>query len=661
MAIDSNSGRIAEGTRLWEASAERKARSNISRYLAWLNDTRRLEFSSYGDLWRWSVTEIEDFWASLWDYFDVRANRPYDHVLTERRVPGAGWFPGAELNYAEHLLRRDDDHPALISQSELRPLTTVTYRQLRREVASVAGGLRALGVTKGERVVALMPNIPETAVGMLATTSIGAIWASCSPEFGTRSVVDRFRQIEPRVLLAVDGYRYRGRDHRCLKAVEEIQQALPTLEHTVLVPYLSEDPDLSGLAGAVLWRDLAMPEKDLQFEQVSFEHPLWVLYSSGTTGLPKAIVHGHGGILLEHMKTLSLHMDLTPEDRFFWFTTTGWMMWNLLLGGLALGSTVVLFDGDPAHPDLGTLWRLAQDAGISYFGGSAPYIQACMKAGIEPGIQFALDAVRGIGCTGAPLPPEGFRWVYDKVNSNVHLGSYSGGTDMCTGFVGPSPLLPVYAGQIQCRTLGALVEAYDSEGRPLVDEVGELVISEPMPSMPLRLWNDPGGKRYRESYFDMYPGVWRHGDWIKITREESCAIYGRSDSTLNRSGVRMGTSEFYSVVEEMDEILESLVIDTGHAGQEGRLLLFVVLKDGVSLDDRLMSAISAKLRTELSPRHVPDDIHAISEVPRTLNGKKIEVPVKHILAGSSVTEVASEGAIANPDSLRAFVNLAGTL
>ena len=657
MAIDSNSGRIVEGTHLWEASDERKAKSNISRYIGWLDDTRGLDFGSYSELWQWSVTEIEDFWASLWDFFEVKASSPYSQVLTERRMPGTRWFPGAKLNYAEHLLSRGDDHPVLISQSELRPLTTVTYRQLRDEVASIAGGLRALGVGKGDRVVAFMPNITETAVAMLATASIGAIWSSCSPEFGTRSVVDRLRQIEPRVLFAIDGYRYGGRDHSRLEAVKEIQRALPTLESTVIVPYLFGRPDLEGLSGVVLWDDLARPGSDLLFEQVPFEHPLWVLYSSGTTGLPKAIVHGHGGILLEHMKTLSLHMDLTPLDRFFWFTTTGWMMWNLLLGGLSLGSTVVLYDGDPGHPDLGALWRLAQDAGISYFGASAPYIQACMNASIEPGSQFDLNAVRGIGCTGAPLPPEGFRWVYDKVSPNVHLGSYSGGTDMCTGFVGPSPLLPVCAGQIQCRTLGALVEAYDAEGRPLVDDVGELVITEPMPSMPLRLWNDPDGSRYRESYFDMYPGIWRHGDWIKITGDESCAIYGRSDSTLNRSGVRMGTSEFYSVVEELDEVVDSLVIDTGHGGKEGRLLLFVVLQHGAALDDRLRSAIGAKLRAELSPRHVPDEIHQIEEVPRTLNGKKIEVPVKRILAGSPVPEAASEGAIANPESMRGFVNL----
>ena len=660
MSIRPDPNRIGEGTHLWEASAEQKVKSNVSQYMAWLNDTQGLEFHSYSDLWRWSVTEIEDFWQTLWIFFEVNASRSYDKVLTARLMPGAHWFPGAKLNYAEHLLARADDHLAIVSQSELRSLRSTTYRELRREVASVASGLRALGVGKGDRVASFMPNILETAVAMLATSSIGAIWSSCSPDFGPRSVVDRLQQIEPRVLFVVDGYRYSGRDYSLLKVVEEVQSDLRTLEHTVVVPYLARNPDLGDLSRVCLWADLKGPDTNLRFEQVPFEHPLWILYSSGTTGLPKAIVHGHGGVLLEHMKTLSLHMDLTSDDRFFWFTTTGWMMWNLLLSGLSLGSTVVLFDGDPSYSDLGTLWRLAQDAHVSYFGASAPYIQACMKAGIKPSKAFDLSTIRGVGCTGAPLPPEGFRWVYEDVNPDVHFGSYSGGTDMCTGFVGPSPLLPVCAGQIQCRTLGALVEAYDDQGHSLIDEVGELVITQPMPSMPLRLWGDHDGSLYRESYFEMYPSIWRHGDWIKITAEERCVIYGRSDSTLNRNGVRMGTSEFYGVVEEMDEITDSLVIDTGYGGREDRLLLFVVLKGGVVLDEPLRSAISAKLRVELSPRHVPDEIRVITEVPRTLNGKKIEVPVKRILTGSSVTEAVSEAAIANPDSLRVFVRLAGS-
>ena len=591
----------------------------------------------------------------------MKAHRPYTRVLAERRMPGARWFDGARLNYAEHALRRRDDHPALMVQSEIRPLAALTYRQLHEEVSLVAAGLRRLGVGKGDRVVAYMPNILETVVAFLATASIGAIWSASSPEFGTRSVVERFQQIEPTVLLAVDGYRYGVRDYSRIGAVGEIQRQLPTIVQTVVVPYLTERPPLDGLKDAIGWRELREEGHELEFEPVPFDHPLWVLYSSGTTGLPKPIVQGHGGILLEHQKTLSLHLDLTPEDRFFWFTTTGWMMWNLLVGGLLLGTTVLLYDGDPGYPDLGTLWRYAEQTGTTYFGVSAPYIQACMNAGMEPGKSYSLAGLKGIGSTGAPLTPDGFRWVYENVSPDVLLGSYAGGTDMCTGFVGPCPLLPVHAGEIQCRCLGARVEAYDHQGRPVVDQVGELVITEPLPSMPLYLWNDDGDRRYRESYFETFPGVWRHGDWIKITNRDTCVIYGRSDSTLNRGGVRMGTSEFYQIAEEMDEVLDSLVVDTGRVGAEGRLLLFLVLKQGAELDDDLRGRIGRRLRVELSPRHVPDEIHALPEVPRTLNGKKLEVPVKRVLMGTPVDEAISQDAMSNPQSLDYFVELAGYL
>ena len=661
MKRDSRRRRVAEADLLWEPSQERRSRSNMTRFLAWLRDNRGLTFDTYRELWQWSVTDLEGFWASIWEYFEVKAHRPYTRVLAERRMPGARWFDGARLNYAEHALRRRDDHPALMVQSEIRPLAALTYRQLHEEVSLVAAGLRRLGVGKGDRVVAYMPNILETVVAFLATASIGAIWSASSPEFGTRSVVERFQQIEPTVLLAVDGYRYGGRDYSRIGAVGEIQRQLPTIVQTVVVPYLTERPPLDGLKDAIGWRELREEGHELEFEPVPFDHPLWVLYSSGTTGLPKPIVQGHGGILLEHQKTLSLHLDLTPEDRFFWFTTTGWMMWNLLVGGLLLGTTVLLYDGDPGYPDLGTLWRYAEQTGTTYFGVSAPYIQACMNAGMEPGKSYSLAGLKGIGSTGAPLTPDGFRWVYEKVSPDVLLGSYAGGTDMCTGFVGPCPLLPVHAGEIQCRCLGARVEAYDHQGRPVVDQVGELVITEPLPSMPLYLWNDDGDRRYRESYFETFPGVWRHGDWIKITNRDTCVIYGRSDSTLNRGGVRMGTSEFYQIAEEMDEVLDSLVVDTGRVGAEGRLLLFLVLKQGAELDDDLRGRIGRRLRVELSPRHVPDEIHAIPEVPRTLNGKKLEVPVKRVLMGTPVDEAISQDAMSNPQSLDYFVELAGYL
>ncbi len=645
---------------LWEPTEQDRARANMTRYLTWLKDVKVRAFASYDELWRWSVTDPEGFWASIWEFFEVLAHRPYTRVLADRRVMGAQWFPGAELNYAEHALRRRDGHPAVLFRSEDRPLTRLTYADLYSQTAAVAASLRRLGVGRGDRVAAYMPNIPETLVAFLATASIGAIWSSCPPEFGTRSVVDRFRQIEPRVLFAVDGYRYNGQSFDRTTAVAEIRRQLPTLEATVMVPSLSAQPTPQAARDMRLWQDLfdQAQEPALTFEPVPFDHPLWILYSSGTTGLPKAIVHGHGGVLLEMLKSLALHLDLGQDDRFFWFTTTGWMMWNFLVSGVLLGTTIVLYDGSPTYKDIRTLWRLADEAGVTYFGTSASFILSCMKAGISPSKECDFGHLRALGSTGAPLPPEGFRWVYEHVKRNLQLGSISGGTDVCTAFLQSCPLLPVYAGEIQCRGLGAKVEAFDEQGRPRIGEVGELVITEPLPSMPLRFWNDPDGRRYRESYFETYPGVWRHGDWVTITPRGSCVVHGRSDSTLNRGGVRMGTSEFYRVVEEMPAVLDSLVVDTGQLGREGQILLFLVLKDGAHLDDTLKAQIRAKLRTELSPRHIPNEIYAIAEVPHTLNGKKLEVPVKRILSGVPAEKAVSPDAMANPQSLHFFVQLA---
>jgi len=656
-------GSVAEGTLLWRPAEEDRARTVMTRYLNWLKRTKGRAFDSYDDLWRWSVTDLEGFWATIWEFLEIKAHRPYSRILADRQVFGARWCPGAELNYAEHALRRRDGHPAVLFRSEDRPLATLTYAELHRQVAAVAAALRRLGVCRGDRVVAYMPNIPEALVAFLATASLGAIWSSCPPEFGIRSVVDRFKQIEPRVLFAVDGYRYQGKTFDRIEAVAEIQRQLHTLEATVRVPYLTGDSAAEGLHGVHRWQDIfADPHApDLAFEPVPFEHPLWVVYSSGTTGPPKAIVHGHGGVLLEHLKALALHMDLGPEDRFFWFTTTGWMMWNMLIGGLLVGAAAILYDGSPAYPDIRALWRLAEETGMTYFGTSAPFILACMKAGISPGREFDLGRLRGLGSTGAPLPPEGFQWVYDHVGSDLLLGSISGGTDVATAFVLSCPLLPVHAGEIQCRGLGAKVEAFDEQGRPAIDTVGELVITEPMPSMPLFFWNDPEMRRYHASYFEMYPEIWRHGDWIKITPRGSCVIYGRSDSTLNRGGVRIGTSELYRVVEEMPEVLDSLVVDTGQLGREGRLLLFVVLRERTQLDEALRSRIRKKLRGELSPRHAPDEIYAIDEVPRTINGKKLEVPVKRILTGTPAEKAVSPDAMSNPQILRVFVELAASL
>jgi len=649
-----------EGTLLWEPSEELKENANISRYMRWLEDEKGLSFDDYGELWEWSVVEIEEFWASIWEYFEVEASRPYEKVLTEREMSGARWFEGTELNYAEHVFRRArPEEPAVLHQSEIRPLGKVTWQELEGKVASLAAGLKELGVARGDTVGAYVPNVPEALVSFLACASLGAIWSSCSPDFGVESVVDRLAQIEPRVLFAIDGYRYGGKDHDRIETLARLQEEIPSLEKTVLLPYLEEEPDTSGLENVVLWDELLSGHEgaELRFEQVPFDHPLWVLYSSGTTGLPKAIVQGHGGILLEHLKKLYLHVDLGPEDKFFWFTTTGWMMWNLLVSGLLCGSTVLLYDGNPGYPDLNVLWEFAEGTGMTSFGTSAGYITSCMKAGIEPGRDFDLSALKSIGSTGSPLPPEGFDWVYKNVKEDVWLFSMSGGTDLCTAFVGGCPLLPVRSGELQCRSLGAKVEAYDEKGNSLLDEVGELVIAEPMPSMPLYLWSDPEGERYRESYFDKYPGVWKHGDWIKIKPNGGAVIYGRSDAVINRGGVRMGTSELYRAVDKVEEVQDSLAVDVQKDGDE-HISLFVVLKEGAELDEDLKDRIKKSIGDTTSPRHVPDEVLSVPDVPYTLNGKKLEVPVKKILSGTPPEEAASKDSLRNPDSLDTFVELA---
>ena len=636
---------------LWRPSAKQVEGCNLTAYFRWLECERGSRFSDYDELWRWSVTDLEGFWGSIAAYFEVRFHAPAKRVIGGTSMPGAEWFPGATLNYAEHALAHGGAEPALVCRSEAGPRRELSRDELRRDVAAARAGLLRLGVGRGDRVVAYLPNGSEAVIAFLATASLGAVWSSCPPEFGVESVLDRFRQIEPKVLIGVDRYDYNGHVYDRSEDLDRIVGSLPSLEAAVLV----SSEERGAFPKRLSWSDLTSEPEELAFESVPFDHPLWILYSSGTTGLPKAIVQGHGGILVEHLKQLALHTDLGPGDRFFWYTTTGWMMWNYLISGLLLGTTVVLYDGSPGWPDLNALYRLADEEAVTCFGVSAPFLMACRAAGLEPGSQFAFDALRAIGSTGAPLPAEGFDWVYEQVKSDVWLGSLSGGTDVCTGFVGPNPLQPVRRGRIQCRSLGAKVEAFDESGRGVSGQVGELVITEPLPSMPLFFWNDESGERYRDSYFDHWPGVWRHGDWIAFGEDGSSVIYGRSDSTLNRGGVRMGTSEFYRAASELPEIDDCVIVDTGSLDNEGKLWLFIVLSAGAALDSELADRIRRHLRTRLSPRHGPDEIRAIPEVPTTLSGKKLEVPIKRILAGEPVETAVNVGTLQNPESIVALV------
>jgi acetoacetyl-CoA synthetase len=658
-------GRVsAEPEKLWEPPHELVEQARMTEYMRWLRTERGLDFDGYHELWRWSVEELEAFWDSIWDFFGVQADGQRGAVLGSHEMPGAEWFAGTRLNYAEHVFAdKEADETAILHASELRQLQELSWGELRQQVAAVAAGLRELGVERGDRVVAYLPNLPEAIVAFLATASIGATWSSCSPDFGPASVIDRFAQIEPKVLFAVDGYRYGGKNFDRREVVAELQAAMPSLRRTVVLPYLDPDPGLSPLRDAMRWDELlaAGAGAELRFERVPFDHPLWVLYSSGTTGLPKAIVQGQGGILLEHLKKLNLHVDSHPDDRLFWFTTTGWMMWNFLVSGLLTRAAIVLYDGSPGHPDMSVLWDLAARAGVTMFGTSASYIAACMKADLEPTAGRDLSRLKAVGSTGSPLAPEGFDWVYEQLGADTWLFSTSGGTDLCTAFVGGTPLLPVYRGELQARALGAAVEAWDEEGNAVVDDVGELVVTEPMPSMPVFFWGDPDGSRYRASYFEHYPGVWRHGDWIEITSRGTAVIYGRSDSTINRSGVRMGTSEIYRAVLGIDQILDALVVDVPRPGTEGWMPLFVVLREGAELDDDLRREIGRRVRSQCSPRHVPDQVFAIAEVPRTLSGKALEVPVKRILTGTPPERAASRDSLANPAALDWFVELAGSL
>jgi acetoacetyl-CoA synthetase len=665
---------------LWQPHPDQIRDSNLARFRDWLRAKRFLDLEDHRSLYDWSVRDLDGFWSAIAEFFDVRFDTPAERVLQRDADPvRTKWFPGGTLNYAEHLLRFGSSE---IGGSETRAAVlfcaepgvpenrkVLTRTELVIQVGKVATALTCLGVKCGDPVAGYLPNRFETLIAFLGTASLGAIWSNCPPELSSRGVVDRLAQIKPKVLIAVSGYQYGGKRHDRAAALVEITASLPTLRHVIIVEQASNErlPDFGPSISGLRWSGLiAQQQSDapIRFHPVPFDHPLWILYSSGTTGLPKPIVHGHGGILLEHLKALSLHLDLRRTDRFFWFTTAGWMMWNFLVSGLALGATPVLYDGSPKFPDLRALWKLIQSEEINYFGTSAPFLLACQKEEIEPRKEFHLQSLRSIGSTGAPLPHDGFQWVYDKVKPNVWLGSVSGGTDVCTAFVLSHPWLPVYAGKLQCRGLGASIEAWDDFGNPVWNQVGELVLTAPMPCMPVCFWNDSDRSRFRQAYFEHFPGIWRHGDWIEIDAESGqCVIYGRSDSTLNRDGVRMGTSEFYEVVESIPEILGSLVIDTtglGRSGEEtpGKLLLFVVLRAAVVFDEVLVSRIRDRIKTELSPRYLPDGIFRVPEIPQTLNGKKMEVPVKRIFQGIELSKSVGQGAMSNPDSLTPFLELA---
>jgi acetoacetyl-CoA synthetase len=658
----SEPARAQEGALLWQPSAAFQEATTLTDYSRWLERERGLTFDDYGALWRWSVDDLGAFWTSVVDYYTLPLRGTWGRVVDPATMPGARWFDGATINYAEAMIGRvAPDRPALLFQSERHPLREVSGADLIDQVAAAAAGLRRLGVGRGDRVAAVIPNIPEAVVALLACASIGAIWSSCSPDFGTQSLVDRFAQIEPTVLIAVDGYTYGGKPFDRRAVIDELRAALPTLRTSVLVPYL--DPEAAPIgAGEISWADLGSDTSEpLTYESVPFDHPLWVVYSSGTTGLPKAIVHGHGGIVLEHAKAVGLQFDVRPGDRMSWFTTTGWVMWNFLVGAMVVGGVPVLYDGSPGYPSLDVLWDMADRAGASLFGTSAAFVGGCMKAGIRPGDQHDLTALRSIGVTGSPLSPDGFGWIYDAVKSDVWLVSMSGGTDVASAFVGGCAWLPVHAGELQARALGARVEAFDPDGRSVVGQTGELVLTAPLPSMPVFFWNDPDGSRYRESYFGMYPGVWQHGDWIRITERGSAVIEGRSDSTLNRQGIRFGTSELYSVVERLPEVADSLVIGLDLPNGRYWMPLFVVLAKGAVLDDALRARINGAIREALSQRHVPDDIVAIPAVPRTLTGKKMEVPVKRLLLGRPLADVAAAGAVADPHALDFFVEYAARI
>jgi acetoacetyl-CoA synthetase len=656
---------VREGDLLWTPSPARIADANLTAFMSWLAAERGLRFDGYHALWRWSVGDLPGFWQAVWDYSGIEASSPPERVLGRRAMPGAEWFPGARLNYAQHVLRRErPGEPALLHVSETTPLAGLDWAELAGQVRILGTQLRSMGVRPGDRVASCLPNVPQTVIAMLATTSIGAVWTACSPDFGWRGVLDRFRQLKPKVLFCIDGYTYGGADFDRSEEVQRIASGLHGLEYLVRLPRQGAPRGGAGYGGGLTWDALLdhapVPAAEFAFEQVPFAHPLWILFSSGTTGLPKAIVHSHGGILIEQLKLQQFHMDLRAGDRMFFFTTSGWMMWNFLVSSLLLGVRPVLYDGSPGYPGPDALWRIAQDAGVSFFGASPAFVDLMSRAGVVPGKQYELPELRAIMPAGSPVSAECTAWFYDNVKRDVWVATGSGGTDVCAGFVGGVPTLPVYAGEIQAPHLGVAAKAFNSRGESVTDEVGELVITEPMPSMPVRFWGDEGDARYRESYFADFPGVWRQGDFFRINARGGCFVLGRSDATLNRHGVRIGTAEVYAVLAAVDEVDDALIVNLDLPGGRFFMPLFVRLAGGLRLDGRIEDKIRDRLRREYTPRHVPDRIVQVPEIPVTLTGKKLEVPVRKILRGTPADQAANRNAMANPGSLDFFAEYAAT-
>lgn len=647
---------------LWTPSEDKVVRSRLWDYTEWLKARHALSFDSYEDLWRWSTDDLGTFWASIWRYFNVQADGTETPALGSGRMPGTEWFPNAHLNYAEHIFRAaDSGSVAILARDETGAVREVTWESLRRETGALAATLRDLGLGRGDRVASYLPNRPETVVAFLACASIGAIWSSCSPEMGRTIVLDRFGQIEPKLLFAIDSYKYNGKSHDRERIVEELIEGLPSVGHVIHVPGPLDQERQSQWSNVIRWSDAVRNEAELQFARVPFSHPLWIVYSSGTTGLPKAMVHSCGGIVLTHLKTMALQHDLRLGDRLLFLGSTGWIVWNLQVGALLTGASIVLYDGNPAWPDDRAIWQFMEEYGVTHFGCGAAFLTNCMKDRLRPKQFVALDKLRAINSTGSPLPVEAYRWVYEAIKSDLWLASVSGGTDIASGFVGCSPMLPVHAGEIQCRELGVAAFAFNEAGEAVIDEVGELVIVKPMPSMPVFFWNDEGGRRYQESYFEQFPGLWRQGDWIRFTPGGTSQIYGRSDTTINRFGIRIGTAEIYRVVESIPEINDSLVVDLEYLGRDSFMPLFVVLQPSITLTDDLKARIAGGIRSHGSARHVPSDIFQVNEIPRTLTGKKMELPVRKLLLGSPVSKVASPDSMANPASLEYFVRFAEKL